>query len=203
MLKKAPLAFVLLLVVGVISGARIEAWRDSGQMASLQEQIRQKDDKVSRYRVALGIDPASRGALVELNNEELYLKAESVVAKLRTFASKLDGTLAEIKKRVDSNKIDKKQAWQETMEAMKQVSQDLDKNLASEAYNVDNELRNRLDPKAISHVVRVPAIVSDEGVSIPITALSKGSGWDSFYIKALADEIEQMAKLLPTNGSTH
>ena len=55
----------------------------SSQIGSLREQIAAKDGQLNRYRVALGIDPASKGALVELSNQELALKAQATVTKLR------------------------------------------------------------------------------------------------------------------------
>ena len=69
--------------------------------------------------------------------------------------------------------------------------------IASDTYNVDNELRKRLSPEAVAHIIRVPALVAENGSHIPIAALFRGSGMDVFYLQGLANEIEQMAKLLP------
>ena len=52
-LSKAPLTFILLLAIGILSGVGIGEWRDSGQMASLREQVNQANGRISRYRVAL------------------------------------------------------------------------------------------------------------------------------------------------------
>lgn len=192
MLTKAPVSFVSLALVFFSAGIGVGLWHYS-------ERLDTKDGEIHRYRVALGIDEASRGALVELNNQELALKAQSIVVKLRQLSSALAQKSDEIQKRTNSGEIDKTQAFKEQMAAMKEVSQDFDSSLASDAYNVENELRKRLDPVAISHVVRVPALVAD-GSRVTVPDLFRGSGFDSVYIGGLADEIEQMAKLLPPDS---
>jgi hypothetical protein len=196
-LVKAPAAFVMLCVLGLCVGFGGGMLYYSSQVGSLQQQVSSKDGQLNRYRVALGIDPASKGALVELNNEELALKAQSIVAKLRKLSSALDGKLNGIQKQTDAKKISQKQASEQKLTAMKDVSQDYDRNLASDADNIDVELRRRLDPKVIAHIVRVPGFIDSEGTRLPVTEIFRSSGFDTFYFKGWADEIEQMAKLLP------
>jgi hypothetical protein len=67
-LKQAPFSFAFLLIFGLLGGVAIASWHYNQELTA-------KDGQLSRYRVALGIDPASKGALVELNNQELALKA--------------------------------------------------------------------------------------------------------------------------------
>jgi hypothetical protein len=85
---------------------------------------------------------------------------------------------------------------------MKEVSQDFDRNFASDTYNVEHEVRNRLTPEAMSHVLRVPAFIpnGDPNSRITFSDMMRGSGMDALMIGRLADEIEQMAKLLPPDS---
>jgi hypothetical protein len=204
-LVKAPFSFVMLAALCLAAGFATGTLYYSGEVGSLHEQITGKDSQISRYRVALGIDPASKGALVELNNQELALKAKSIVATLRTLSSELDGKLSGIQKDLDSKKIDPQQASEETRTARTDVSQDFDTNLASDANNIENELRRRLDSKTIEHIVRVPAFNELDAKGnpvnhLPFTELFRGSGADVFFIKGLANEIEEMAGLLPSDS---
>lgn len=198
-LKTAPFAFVMLAVLCSALGFGGGMMYYTAQVGSLHEQIIAKEGQISRYRVALGVDPASRGALVELSNDELAAKAQSTVKKLRELSNELDVKLGDIKKQADSGKISAKEASASSQAAMQQVSQDFDSNLASDANNLYDELHKRLDASAIAHVVRMPAFKTD-GVSVPLIALIKNSGFDSFMIRGYADEIEQMAKLLPPDS---
>jgi hypothetical protein len=194
-LKSAPLTFFILMSLGVFGGVEIENWH-------LSERLDTKEGEIHRYRVALGIDEASKGALVELNNQELALKAQSTVVKLRALADAFETRLGSIKQLQDSNKVSTEQATKDRQSIIQEVSQNFDRNLASDAENLRNELRRRLSPEAIAHVVQVPAMWTENGtVSVPVMALFKGTGFDAFYIQGLANEIEQMAKLLPNDPS--
>jgi hypothetical protein len=168
-------------------------------MGSLHEQLNARDAQIARYRVALGVDPASKGALVELNNQELALKTQAIVARLRQFSSELDEKSKAIDQRVSSGEIDKSKVGELKLNAMKEVSQDFDTGLASDTYNVENELRSRLDSSAMSHVITVPALMGDGDPRSRITFpdMFRGTGFDVLMLRRLADEMEQMAKLLP------
>jgi hypothetical protein len=204
-LRAAPGSFIGLVIICFGAGLGAATWYYGAQVAAVKEQLNTKDAQIGRYRVALGIDPASKGALVELNNQELALKAKSTVATLRTLSSELDGKLSGIQKELDSKKIGQKQASEERRTARNDVSQDFNDNLASDANNIENELRRRLDPKAVEHIVRVPAFNELDAKGnpvnhLPFTELLRGSGVDTFFIKGLANEIEQMADLLPSDS---
>lgn len=192
-LKQAPVSFVGLVVISIAAGVGIGTWHYS-------ERLDAQDSQIKRYRVALGIDSASKGALVELNNEELALRAQSIVAKLREFNSRLDARIEAVQKLNEASKVGKEQAFKDQQAVMQQVSQEFDSNLASDAYNVDSELQKRLSPEATAHIIRVPSLTSDSGGHIAITALLRGTGFDALFIRTLADEIEQMAKLLPSDS---
>jgi hypothetical protein len=156
-IKSAPFSFVVFLVIGGTVGYWIATQYYSGQLAAVKEQIntkdaqlKAKDDEINRYRVVLGISPASQGALVALNNQELALRAQFIAAKLREYDSVLNGKYADIKNQLDAKKISQDQANKAHIAALKEVAQDYDNNLASDTYNVENELRTRLDPSALS-----------------------------------------------------
>lgn len=195
----AKAAFLTLAALGLGAGFGLGMLYYGGQVAALKEQLNTKDGQIARYRVALGIDPASKGALVELNNQELALKAQAIVAKLREFNFDLDAKLKVIHEQRVAKKIDEHQALKDSRAAMQQVSDAFDANLASDAFNVEGELRKRMDPAAISHVVRVPAFIAD-GSRVTFLALMRGSSSNAFYIRGFADEMEQMAKLLPPDS---
>jgi hypothetical protein len=202
-LSKAPFSFVMLASLALGLGFGGGKLYYASQIGSVHEQLTEKNSELGRYRVALGIDPASRGALVELNNEELGLRAQVIVGKLRDLSLEFDKSSKAVKEQRDAGKISDKELFDNENAIMKEVSEDFDRNLASDADNMRNELRKRLSPEAISHIIRVPALLAGDGTnttSIPFTALFKGSGFAAVYIGGLADEIEEMAKLLPPDS---
>jgi hypothetical protein len=130
----------------------------------------------------LGITPASAGALVELNNQELALRAEFIVGKLREYDSVLNAKYADIKTQLDTKKITKDQANKAHIAAMKEVSQDFDNHSASDTYNVENELRTRLDPSALSHVIMVPGFIAGGNPRTRITFPQMFRGMGGFEV---------------------
>ncbi len=216
-LKEAPFSFIMLAVLCLGVGFSGGMLYYSSQIASLHEQInskdaqlgtkddelKAKDGQISRYQVVLGIKPGSAGALVELNNQELALKAQSIVAKLREYNSVLEAKGAAIKGQLADKKVDKDQASKADLAAIREVSQDFDSSLASDTYNVENELRSRLGPSALSHVIMVPGFIADHNPRTRITFpdMMRGSGFDAMWLGRMADEIEQMAKLLPPDSA--
>jgi len=195
-LKGAPVSFVGLVILSVSAGIGIGSWHYG-------ERLDTKDGEIHRYRVALGIDKASAGALVELNNQELALKAQYIVGQIRQLSSALEQKAQQIDQLVKDGKVEKDKAFEDKMAAMKELSQTFDTNLASDAFNVENELRSRLDPSALSHVVRVPAFMgggSDPHNRVTFSELMRGSGFDAAMLGRLADEMEEMAKLLPSDS---
>jgi hypothetical protein len=200
-LKTAPFTFVTLSVLCLGGGFALGMLYYGSQVGSLREQITAKDGQLGRYRVALGIDPASKGALVELSNQELALRAQSIVVQLRQLTSEVEQKITEIESRAKAGE-DKSKTDAAKMAAVKDVSNEFDRNLASDAYNVENEVRRRLDPKAMSHVVRVPAFIASDGGRVTLSDLMRGTGFDVLMLDRLADEIEQMVKLLPSDSAT-
>ncbi len=201
-LMAARTSFVMLTVLCLGLGFSGGMLYYSGQVGSLHEQLNAKDGLLGRYRVALGIDPASKGALVELSNQELALKTQSIVAKLREYTEMANSNNEAINKRVADGKIDKAEALKEEMADMQNVDRQFDSNLAADTYNVENELRSRLDPSALAHVVRAPAFIfgSDPRSRVTFADMFRGTPLEVSMLGVLANEMEEMAKLLPPDS---
>jgi hypothetical protein len=201
-LKEAPLAFILLLAIGVISGVGIGEWRDSGRMDSLQEQIKERDGQISRYRVALGIDKASQNSLIDLTNEELKVKADNTIGKLRQMYASFQKRSEDLKKQQDANKISERAAADHEIALMREVANEFDATLRSDYLLTENELLRRLDPKATAAVVRIPLFDAATGTPISIFTLAPtaGSFVETGILPMLADEMEQLSKLLPASS---
>ena len=216
-LGKAPFSFIGLSVLFTGAGFGFGMLYYSSQVGALREQLNTKDaeikvnetelgtknDQISRYQVVLGIKPGSPGALVELNNKELSLKAQSVVAKLRQYQDELKASGAQIEGQVAAGKLTMEQSNKESLSAIQKISEEFDNNEASDAYNVENELRSRLSPEALSHIVMVPGFILKDSNGNPtphsritFSQLMRGPS-EVMYLGRLADEIDQMAKLLP------
>jgi len=208
-IKNAPLSFLVFLIMGLTAGYYGANWYYDKQIGDLNSQLKTKDTQLSakdgeskRLRVACGLEAASKGALVELNNQELALKTQSVVAKLRQYPAMLRAKNAVIDGQLDAKKITQNQASKAHLAAMQEVSQDFDRNLAPDAYNVENELRSRLDSSALSHVLMVPGFIAngDPRTRITFPQIFRGSA-EIIMLDRLADEMEQMANLLPPDSS--
>jgi hypothetical protein len=204
-IRGAPFSFILFLVIGGLIGKWIAAQYYSGQLATAKEQINTKDaqlraeeGELNRYRVVLGINQASPGALVELNNRELALRAEFIVEKIREHDLALNAKYAEIDSQLKAKKITQKEAAAADRTAILDAAKDFDNNLASDTYNVENELRTRLDSNALSHVMMVPGFLAGGNPRTRITFSQIFRGVVEMRgLSRLADEIDQMARLLP------
>ena len=191
-LTKAPMAFVGLAVVFFVSGVALARWYD-------RDKINDKDDQLRRYRVALGIESGSPNALVELTNAELRSKALIVSSRVQALCASFNRQSAEIKALVDTKKIDEKGGFDRQLALMKRTSDEFHHDLRSDALNVQNEMLRRLDPKAAAAVVRFP-IFADAATGTPISLASllpSGLGLDAGALCGFAEELQQLAKLLP------
>lgn len=202
-IKSAPLSFLIFLSIGCIGGFWFSKQLSSGQADSLKSQIDAKNDQIGRYQVVLGIKPGSAGALVELNNQELALKTQSIVGKLREYSAEFDKKGEAINAQLAAKKITNEQAGRAHLDAAREVAKEFDGNLASDTYNVENELRSRLDSSALSHVLMVPGFLADRNPRTRVTFpdMARGSAVETMYLSRLADEMEQMAKLLPPDSA--
>jgi hypothetical protein len=195
-LKGAPISFAILLVLGLSTGIGIASWHYS-------ERMELKESQISRYRVALGIDASSKGALIELNNWELQAKTANTVAKLRNLCRVFDKRGSAINAEATSGKLSKKEQAERMQALMKEVSDEYHRDLRSDFLNVNNELLRRLDPKVSASVVRGPTISdADTGTLLGLpSVVPSGMGLDMIFICDYADQIEQLAKLLPVSNS--
>jgi hypothetical protein len=191
-IKANPWSFAVFIICGCAMGYAVGRWYDAKTLV-------EDDSLVRRYRVALGIAPGSPSALVELNNQELALKAALIVSKLREAANRLDSLTLEIDKRQNSGEIDGTQDLKERMDAAKGIAEEVDSSgVSADAYNVVNELEKRLAPAALAHVAMVAEVKGIDGGRTPISSLFSATGFDSLmFYRKLANEIDQMAKLLP------
>ncbi|HEV2549010.1 MAG TPA: hypothetical protein VGU20_16835 [Stellaceae bacterium] len=173
-------------------------WRYSGIIANKDSEIATLQGQIARYRVAIGIDPATPSALLQLTNKELQSKAETIVGRLRGLFLTYTTQLADIRALPGLDD----QARRQRKEA---VERDLDQqyitNLRSDAYNVDFELRRRLGPAAVAGIIGIsPSVVAADGTRINILQLTTAVNFPAFdlgFLSVLADGIQQMARLLP------
>lgn len=195
MLRKAPISFAGLSILGIALGFGLAH-------TFLSTQITTKDGEISRYRIALGIDTASKGNLIELNNQELSAKASNTAAKLRDICFTLRKRSDELKNLFDTGKISKKDLANRQTALDKDIGEDFARNLRADAFNVDNELRRRLKPEVVSTIIGIsPTVTSNDGARIDmLQLLPAGYGMDAQWTCVLADGIEQMAKLLPPDA---
>jgi hypothetical protein len=200
-LSGAPGAFVGLVVVCLLSGLALASWHFSGQIATLSGQISSKDGEISRYRVALGIDKASKGAMVELTNEELYARAVSLTSSVRDLCVSYGKRKSAIDKTFRSND----RAMLEADDNLaREITTEYHKSFRSDITIVINEMLRRLDKKTTAAVARPVITDADTGTPIDILTLfpSNDGSASMTRIEAsslcpIADESEQLSKLLP------
>jgi hypothetical protein len=198
-LRSAPGAFIGLAVVFFLSGAGAGSYYFAGQIAAMREQMVTKDGQVSRYRMALGIDPGSKGALVELTNEELQAKGFQSVAKLRELCGSTRRQVDALRVLLNEGKIDVKQ-WREGQLALnKDLADRFDQQQRADVLNIFNEILRRLDQKSIGAIARVsPSIIMGGGAPVPLIAsMPSGSEMESILACELANSLDQSAKQLP------
>lgn len=182
-------------IVCLATGVTAARWYDS-------DKLQDKDAQLNRYRVALGIMPGSPNALVELTNAELRGKALIVSSRVREKCSLVEKGSAKIQALRDGKKIDEAGAFQQNMALLKEVSDEYHRDVRSDALNVQNELLRRLDPKSAAAVVRTP-IFAVEATGTPIgiqSVMPSGLGMDAGFLCEFADELQQLAKLLPEDS---
>jgi hypothetical protein len=197
-IKSAPFAFLVFLVIGGSVGYLASSWYYS-------KEITDKGGEIGRYRVALGIDKASEGSLIELNNAELEAKALSTSLKLENLCSRYQKRITEIQEQKAEGKIDDKGMLDRQKAIDSELSYEFVQNLRADSFNVDNELRRRLGPQAVAAIVGItPSVVADDGTRVDITTLVLSAGgmprFNMDFTCPLANGIEQMAKLLPPDS---
>jgi hypothetical protein len=202
-LKGAPVVICVVVIVGGAVGYWVHAWYVSGQLVAKDEQIKSRDLQLGRYRVALGIDRASSGVLIELTNVEMKAKAASTSAKIRDLRISHERQGRQIQALKTSGKLTEQAAAERTFALLREVSEEFDRGLRADAINVDNELRRRLGPKAVASIVGLPPSFFSASDGAPIGLLGllpSGTGMSAGFLGPLADGIDQMAALLPSDS---
>lgn len=204
-IKTAPIPFFAAIIVAVIfiwtAIWLAMDWRYSAIIESKDAKITTLSDENARIRVALGVDPATPNALLSLNNKELKAKTMSVVAKLREIDRQNQDQQAAIMKLPN---LDEQKKNDRIDALLKELDQQYVKDIKSDAFNLDFELRRRLGPQAVAGIVGItPSIVARDGTRIDILQLATMSNFppvDLGFVTPLAYGLEQMVKLLPENG---
>jgi hypothetical protein len=186
----APFLSSVLVGLGFVIGYAVAVWYFKGRLI-------EKEGLLARYRVALGLDPRSRGVLIELTNEEMRAKAMTTAAGLRAFEVGMRNELESAARgaRNEQDKADR------TRHILRDSSDEFDRKLKADAVNVDTELRRRLGPQALASIGGLPPTfyTTSEGAPVGIHSLiPSGSGMSAGFAGVLADGIEQMACLLPS-----
>lgn len=195
-LKSAPFSFAGSILVGFL----LATWYYSGQIAAVKEQLNTKEGQISRYRVALSIDPPSKGALIELRNDELRPKAVATAAKLRELCASFRNRNERLQSELATSKLGEKEKAKRKFDLLKEESDEFDNTMRTDASLVEIELRRRLSPEAKASIVGLPpAFMASDGGILNMLNITSGSGIDAAFICVLADGIEEMAKLLPAD----
>ncbi|HTY55319.1 MAG TPA: hypothetical protein VMB26_08965 [Candidatus Binataceae bacterium] len=205
---KAPASIVGLLIVGLGVGFWAGRFYYPRQVASAHEAIQPTEDgEIRRYRVALGIDPASKASLAELTNKELRSKALTTASNLRDLCFQLQKKNEELEAKSSSDAIGEQAESEAHLALDKQMSSEFITKYRSDAFNVDNELRRRLGPQALSGILEVsPSLVADDGTRIDVSTVAIGPASPAFGVEFtcnLADGIDQMADLLPKDSQSN
>jgi hypothetical protein len=190
-LKRAPMAFVTLLILGILTGIGIGSWHYG-------ERLEEQKGQIGRYRVALGIDKGGPNALAELTNAELQAKALRIASKARDLCFSFQNRSGQIGLPPAGDKKAAKEQFDRLQALMNEVSQEFDHDLKSDFINTNNELLRRLDRRAVAGVIRGPIFADAEtGTPIGMVSLTPGQ-FEAPFLCTYADQMEQMAKLLPT-----
>ena len=197
-LKTAPFSFIGLAVLCVLSGMGLAGWHYSERISTLEAQSGTKDSEISRYRVALGIDRASRGALIELNNIELRSKALSTAATLHQLCVSFRNRSEQLANDLATSKLSQKDKAARHFALQKEESDEFDSSVRSDASLVEIELRRRLSPEAKASIVGLPpAFKGSDGGYLTLLSIMGGSGMDAAFVCVIGNGIEEMGKLLP------
>ena len=189
LIMKAPIAFVVIMLFWSFVGYLVATWYYDGRM-------KEQEGTIARYRVALGLDKASQGKLIELSNSELKRMSENMAARLRAFDI---GTRNEHQEAERSSKNAKDES-ERHMLILRDRSDEFDRTLRTDSVLIDTELRRRLGPQALASIVGLPPTFYSTSDKAPIgiqALISSGTGMSAGFVGTLADGLDQMARLLP------
>jgi hypothetical protein len=185
--------FTVLFAVAAL-GVGAASWHYSGSIDGLNgqiklrdDQIKARDDEVERYKRALGILPGSKGNLLELTAEELKAKASNLGERLHKFCASvhdLQGLSGDA-----------------YMQAFLEAGNQFDQTLRADAYLVDNELRRRIDPKALAAIPNIDqSFKAPDGTPIePSTLFGERDQLGAMLSCQLGITIDELARVLPSD----
>lgn len=186
MFKKAPIVFVLLLFGGVSLGA------SAGYFYYR--------DQIGRYRIALGIDKVKEGALIELTDLEMKAKAANLAARLRESCRQHNNEEKNLNEGLNDPKIKPEDKGKARIELWRRQGDEFDKKLKAESANVDDELRRRIDPKAVQTIAGIVPSFQSSSTNASTSILSLPTFGEGLYSHGndciLAENIERMGLLL-------
>jgi hypothetical protein len=136
-----------------------------------------------------GFAPQSR-----LTNQELKAVTFRMVAHLRAKISEHKRRDQELMAQKGRNEITGQQMDILGWVALSGAATEFVEQIRAEALNIEGELRRRLSPEALQHVVRM---APDINVSMHRLMTPMPREFSFLFADGLAEEIDQMAKLLP------
>jgi len=179
---KKPAVFAIVALVSFAVGLGIALFVDSFRIAA-------RDEQIARDRIALGIDRASPGLLTELSNQELEAASAQVVAKLRKMCLSYESQQEQIVSMQLSGQLDDKTAAERANKLLSDTSYEFNSTIRSDSFFIDSEIRNRIGPEAVEQVI----------AASPSARSASDSQMSADSVCELADQMEQMAKLLRSN----
>jgi hypothetical protein len=179
---KKPVVFVIVAFVSFAVGVGVALFVDGFRIAA-------RDKQIARDRIALGIDKASPSVLTELSNQELEAASAQVIAKLRKMCSSYESQQEQIVSMQLSGQLDDKTAAERANRLLSDTSYEFNSTIRSDTFFIDNEIRNRIGPNAVERAI----------AASPSARSVSGSQTSADSMCELADQMDQMAKLLRSN----
>jgi hypothetical protein len=181
----------LVIVIGVI-------WYSSAQIVILKDQVKSDESQLRRYRVVLGIDPATKSSAKELTNRELQLKAAALIPQLTDMCNSGTKDLAEIQRLLNVEMIDDNQKEQRTGVVRKQLSERFRTMIGDESFVVDNELRRRIDPQLLNTMTGITkSVIADDGTYVDILSqVPPSADYDIGMTCSLSQSLDRLGTAL-------
>ena len=85
------------------------------------------------------------------------------------------------------------------MKIFRESSKEFNRTLAADAYLLDNELRRRLDPKAVAAIPNInQSLIANDGTAVdPASLFDDGNHVGGLIGCQLAGTLQRLSKLLP------
>jgi hypothetical protein len=93
--------------------------------------------------------------------------------------------------------------FQKEMALKKEVGEEFDNTIKADFINVNNEVLKRIGPPAAAAILRGRIFFnSATGTPLGMPSLTPDE-WEAPFLCTYADQLEQMAKLLPSDSAKH